>query len=105
VISRRTRVALHDRPSRSIALPRLKRIICGKIPIALAAPPLPHFPRFRALALFRRRPHQPVARSSIPASENLHMSRHSVGVPAYLQANEAGPFIALLPHEIGTETA
>ena len=32
----------------------------GSIPIAPAAPPLPHRPRFRALALFGRRPHQRV---------------------------------------------
>jgi hypothetical protein len=36
----------HHRPLRSIALPRLKHIISGQIPIALAAPPVPHFPRF-----------------------------------------------------------
>jgi hypothetical protein len=34
-------------------------------------------PRFRALALFGRRPAERVARSSSPASENLHNSRHS----------------------------
>ena len=36
------------------ALPR------GSIPIAPAAPPLPHRPRFRALALFGRRPYERV---------------------------------------------
>src|SRR5258707_9382531 len=35
---------------------------------------VPHLPRFRALALFGRRPHQCVARPSMPASENLHRS-------------------------------
>jgi hypothetical protein len=49
---------LLNRPWRSIALPRLKHTICGQIPIAPAAPPLSHFLRFRALALFGRRPHQ-----------------------------------------------
>src|SRR6266481_3309333 len=33
---------------------------------------VPHLPRFRALALFGRRPHQCVARPSMTASENLH---------------------------------
>src|SRR6266581_2498148 len=42
-----------------------------------AAPPIPHFPRFRALALFGRRPPQRVDSLVMPASENLHMSRHS----------------------------
>src|SRR6516225_9520526 len=32
----------------------------SQIPIAPAAPPVPHPPRFRALALFGRRPHQRV---------------------------------------------
>lgn len=35
-----------------------------------------HFPRFRALALFGRRPPQPVEGIVIPAAENLHNSRH-----------------------------
>src|SRR5260221_7683776 len=35
---------------------------------------VPHLPRFRALALFGRRPHQCVARPSMTASENLHTS-------------------------------
>jgi hypothetical protein len=46
----------------------------SKIPIELAAPPVPHPPRFRALALFGRRPHERVDGLGIPASENLHMS-------------------------------
>src|SRR5258708_12680706 len=37
---------------------------------------VPHLPRFRALALFGRRPHQCVARPSMTASENLHRKRH-----------------------------
>ena len=42
---------------------------------APAAPPLHYLPpRFRALALFSRRPHQRVVRSDSPAAENLHMS-------------------------------
>ena len=45
-----------------------------QIPIAPAAPPVPNFPRLRALALFGRRPPQSVVRLVIPASENLHKS-------------------------------
>ena len=47
-----------------------------QIPIALAAPPSHVPPRFRALALFGRRPHQYATRPSTPASENLHSKRH-----------------------------
>jgi hypothetical protein len=47
-----------------------------QIPIVLAASPLHHPPRFRALALFGRRPHQRVDSSIIPATENLHRKRH-----------------------------
>src|SRR6267154_6452080 len=39
-----------------------------------AAPPVPHFPRFRALALFGRRPPQRVDSLVMPASENLHIT-------------------------------
>jgi len=46
----------------------------GEIPIAPAAPPLPHIPRFRALALFGRRPPVLVVGSSFPATENLHIT-------------------------------
>src|SRR3974390_2207297 len=43
-----------------------------------AALPARHLPtRFRALALFSRRPPERVVRSSLPAAENLHMSGHS----------------------------
>ena len=45
-----------------------------QIPIVLAELPLHHPPRFRALALFGRRPHQRVDSSIIPATENLHTS-------------------------------
>src|SRR5215468_5105576 len=46
-----------------------------KIPIVPADTATPYLPpRFRALALFRRRPPEPVVRSSLPASENLHTS-------------------------------
>ena len=38
--------------------------------------PLPHFTRFRALALFGRRPLQRVDSPVMPATENLHTSRH-----------------------------
>src|SRR6202043_1194354 len=44
----------------------------GKIPIAPTAPSVPHLPRFRALALFGRRPPVPGDSFVIPASENLH---------------------------------
>src|SRR6476619_7752 len=46
----------------------------GQISIAPAAPPVPHFPRFRALALFGRRPPQRVDSIVMPASENLHIT-------------------------------
>src|SRR6266481_4351820 len=39
-----------------------------------AAPPVSHFPRFRALALFGRRPPQRVEGFVMPASKNLHNS-------------------------------
>src|SRR5882762_1323096 len=44
--------------------------------IAPAAPPVPHFPRFRALALFGRRSPQCVDSLVMPASENLHNCGH-----------------------------
>ena len=43
-----------------------------QIPIALAAQPVPNFPRLRALALFGRRTAERAGSSSLPASENLH---------------------------------
>src|SRR5207244_13588734 len=46
------------------------------IPIALAASPLPNCPRLRALALFGRRPLQRLVSLVIPATKNLHRSRH-----------------------------
>jgi hypothetical protein len=46
----------------------------SKISIAPAAPSVPHFPRFRALALFGRRPQERVDSVVIPASKNLHNS-------------------------------
>jgi hypothetical protein len=48
----------------------------AQFPIEPAARPVPPPPRFRALALFGRRPHERVDRFDIPASENLHMSVH-----------------------------
>src|ERR1700693_3859707 len=56
---------------------------CGQFPIVLAAPSVPYPPRFRALALFGRRPPERVDRLGIPASENLHTSgsRAGSGVP------------------------
>src|ERR1700686_2420329 len=50
-------------PGTQITYPRLT---------APAAPPVPHFPRLRALALFGRRPPQLVDSLVMPASENLH---------------------------------
>jgi hypothetical protein len=38
---------------------------------------VPHLPRFRALALFGRRPSVPGDSFVIPASENLHFSDKS----------------------------
>ena len=49
-----------------------------QIPIAPAALSVPHTPRFPALALFGRRPPERVDHLCIPASENLHTSRHEV---------------------------
>ena len=56
----------------SIQLPQALRR--GQIPIAPAAPQVPHFPRFRALALFGRRPQERVDRLVNPASENLRIT-------------------------------
>src|SRR6266566_2377362 len=47
-----------------------------------AAPPVPHFPRFRALALFGRRPPQRVDSLVMPASENLHKTGRSARLDA-----------------------
>jgi hypothetical protein len=46
------------------------------IPHSARCQSVPNTPRLRALALFRRRSPQRVVRSSMPASENLHRSRH-----------------------------
>jgi hypothetical protein len=53
--------------------------LAAQIPIAerAARPTERTLPRFRALALFRRRSPERVASSSLPASENLHTTRHS----------------------------
>ena len=56
-------------PGTQINVPRLN---LHKRPLA---PPVPHFPRFRALALFGRRPQERVDSIVMPASENLHMKR------------------------------
>ena len=48
----------------------------GQIPIAPAAPPALHLPRFRALALFRRLPSARVDGVVMQASENLHNPGH-----------------------------
>src|SRR5882724_11693227 len=62
-----------------------------------AAPPVPHFPRFRALALFGRRPPQRVDSLVMPASENLHnkrlvraAKRHSITSSAAGRLPESG---------------
>src|ERR1017187_9308251 len=47
-----------------------------QIPIAPAAPPVPNFPRLRALALFGRPPPQGAEGFVMPASKNLHTRRH-----------------------------
>ena len=46
----------------------------AQFPKEPAAPLVPHFPRFRALALFGRRPLQRGEGSLLPAAENLHIS-------------------------------
>src|SRR6267154_4648966 len=58
-----------------------------------AAPPVPHFPRFRALALFGRRPPQRVDSLVMPASENLHSNglMHSSNQPFYSITASARP--------------
>jgi len=55
-----------------------RRVARDQIPIALAAPP-PHYlsPRFRALALFNRRPLERRQNPSLPAVENLRKRRHN----------------------------
>src|SRR6266481_982676 len=60
--------------------PALKSRTAAKIPIAPAAPPVPHFPRFRALALFGRRPPHRVDSLVMPASENLHKARNRCAI-------------------------
>src|ERR1700686_820490 len=59
-------------PGTQITYPRLT---------APAAPPVPHFPRLRALALFGRRPPQLVDSLVLPASENLHTNGHPARFP------------------------
>src|ERR1700730_5984869 len=51
-------------------------MFAAQIPIAepAARPTEAYLPRFRALALFERRPPERVDSSSLPASENLHRS-------------------------------
>jgi hypothetical protein len=63
---------LYGKPIAATAAPQPHQAIPrGSIPIAPAAPPVHYRPRFRALALFGRRPHQRVEGSSSPASKNL----------------------------------
>src|SRR6266487_6456598 len=54
-----------------------------------AAPPVPNFPRFRALALFGRRPPQRVDSLVMPASENLHKSRHQLATATSVRWHRA----------------
>src|SRR6202023_4299890 len=51
-------------------------MFAAQIPIAepAARPTEAYLPRFRALAVFERRPPERVDSSSLPASENLHIS-------------------------------
>src|SRR5450755_2542149 len=44
---------------------------CGQFPIVLAAPSVPYPPRFRALALFGRRPPERDAPADDPAAEDV----------------------------------
>ena len=60
----------------AVSLQRPRHSRRGQIPIAPAAPSVPHTPRFRALALFGRWPPQRVDGLGIPASENLHIIGH-----------------------------
>ena len=61
------------------------------IPIALAALPGATLPRLRALALFGRRPPQRVDSLLMPASENLHRSRHSNDSTVRMRLNLEAP--------------
>ena len=61
----------------------------GQIPIAPAAPSVPITPRFRALALFGRRPPERVDDLCIPASENLHRLGHQLS--ALIPKSKATP--------------
>ena len=56
-----------------LACPNPHSLFAAPLPCGSAVPHLPT--RFRALALFGRRPPQRVVRSSLPASENLHKTR------------------------------
>src|SRR5450759_5609153 len=60
----------------SIQTPRASRR--GQIPIAPAAPSLPHTPRFRALALLGRRLPSTWMASAFRRPRNLHTSGHRV---------------------------
>src|SRR3977135_4051748 len=63
----------------------------GQIPIEPAAPTVPTPPRFRALALFRRRPPEHGKGSPLPASENLHISGRSDGPGAPSSSADLSP--------------
>jgi DDE domain len=62
----------------------------GGVPV----PPVPHFPRFRALALFGRRPQERVDRLVNPASENLRRSGHPAKLERDLKLGFRRPFSA-----------
>src|SRR5467141_755932 len=57
---------------------RARGMFAAQIPIAEPAARTDgaYLPRFRALALFERRPPERVDSSSLPASENLHKTRN-----------------------------
>jgi len=67
-----------------------------QIPIAPVAPPVPNFPRLRALALFGRRPPQRVEGFLMPASKNLHISR-------LMHRSKANPIRSLRPRGASTD--
>jgi hypothetical protein len=79
LVPKRSSQLLCRAPRRAISLPLASRChrrgtFPAQIPIAELrhAPTEAYLPRFRALALFGRRPSERVAGSSLPASENLH---------------------------------
>jgi hypothetical protein len=66
-----------------------------------ARPTEAYLPRFRALALFGRRPPERVVRSSLPASENLHRSRHPLGLPVNCEVGHRFPVLVQITDRVG----